>query len=70
MESMKFNEINAYWDGLIERMQQLKELDLTNEAQLQQALDESQRLLGAIAHFRHLLTQVEPLSEELYLCAA
>ena len=70
MESMKFNEINAYWDGLIERMQQLKELDLANEAQLQQALDESQRLLGAIAHFRHLLTQVEPRIEELHLHAA
>ncbi|MFB3132057.1 MAG: hypothetical protein ACE10K_06015 [Rhodothermales bacterium] len=70
MESMKFNQIDAYWDGLVERMQQLKELDLANEAQLQQALDESQRLLGAIAHCRHLLTQVEPRSEELHLHAA
>ena len=70
MESMKFNQIDACWDGLVERMQQLKELDLTNEAHLQQALDESQRLLGAIAHCRHLLTQVEPRSEEFHLHAA
>ena len=59
MESMKFSQIDAYWEGLADRMQGLKQLDLSVEDNLEQALEESQRLLGAIAHCRHLLVQVQ-----------
>ncbi len=70
MKTLKINQIDACWEGLVERMQSLKELDLSNEADLEAALDESQRLLGAIAHCRHMLMQVEPQPEELHLRAA
>ena len=59
MTSMKINQIDAYWEGLVDRVQGLKKLDLSVEENLEQALDESQRLLGAIAHCRHLLVQVQ-----------
>ena len=70
MKTVKSNQINTYWDGLVERMQRLKKLDLSNETDLEEALDESQRLLGAIAHCRHLLMQVEPQHEALPRMAA
>ena len=70
MKTLKINQIDACWEGLVERMQSLMKLDLSNEADLEAALDESQRLLGAIAHCRHMLMQVEPQSEELHLRAA
>ena len=59
MKSMKINQIDAYWEGLADRVQGLKKLDLSVEDNLEQALEESQRLLGAIAHCRHLLVQVQ-----------
>ena len=64
MKSMKFNQIDAYWEGLADRVQGLKQLDLSVEDNLEQALEESQRLLGAIAHCRHLLVQVQTGNEE------
>lgn len=70
MKTVKSNQINTYWDGLVERMQRLKKLDLSNEADLEEALDESQRLLGAIAHCRHMLTQVESQRKALQRMAA
>ncbi len=70
MKTVKSNQIDTYWDGLVERMQHLKTLDLSNEADLEEALDESQRLLGAIAHCRHMLMQVEPQHKGLQRLAA
>lgn len=70
MNTVKSNQIDTYWDGLVERMQRLKKLDLSNEADLEEALDESQRLLGAIAHCRHMLMQFEPQHQELQRMAA
>ncbi len=63
MKSMKFNQIDAYWEGLADRVQGLKQLDLSIEDDLELALEESQRLLGAIAHCRHLLVQVHTGNE-------
>ena len=70
MNAMKINQIDTCWEGLVERMQSLKKLDLSNEADLEAALDESQRLLGAIAHCRHMLMQVEPRRPEVHRRAA
>ena len=70
MNTVKINQIDTYWEGLVERMQSLKKLDLSNEADLEAALDESQRLLGAIAHCRHMLMQVEPQRNEFHRRAA
>ncbi len=63
MKSMNFNQIDAYWEGLADRVQGLKQLDLSIEDNLELALEESQRLLGAIAHCRHLLVQVQTGNE-------
>ena len=65
MNTVKINQIDTYWEGLVKRMQSLKKLDLSNQEDLEAALDESQRLLGAIAHCRHLLTQFESQREAL-----
>ena len=70
MNTVKINQIDTYWEGLVERMKSLKELDLSNEADLEAALAESQRLLGAIAHCRHMLMQVEPTHKGLQRMAA
>jgi hypothetical protein len=60
MKPIKIKQIDTCWEGLVERVERLKTLDISDEADLEKALDESQRLLGAIAHCRHLLMQVEP----------
>ena len=60
---MKLNQIDAYWEGLADRVQDLKQLDLSIEDNLELALEESQHLLGAIAHCRHLLVQVQTGNE-------
>ena len=60
MKTIAVNQIDTCWEGLAERVERLKTLDISDEADLEKALDESQRLLGAIAHCRHLLMQVEP----------
>ena len=70
MNSMKINQIDAYWEGLVDRVQGLKTLDLSVEENLEQALEESQRLLGAIAHCRHLLVQVQMGNDGLQRRAA
>ena len=70
MKTVKSKQIDTYWDGLVERMQRLKKLDLSNEAHLEEALEESQRLLGAIAHCRHMLTQIEPQHDGIRRMAA
>lgn len=64
MKSLRFNEIDARWEGLADRFQRLKHLDLSVEDDLEQALEESQRLLGAIAHCRHLMVQARLSQEE------
>ena len=64
MKTITANHLDPYWEGLARRVERLKRLDLTVEADLEEALDESQRLLGAIAHCRHLLGQVEPHPDE------
>jgi len=63
MQTLTKNQLDACWTGLAERVQRLKQLDLSDENDLECALDESQRLLGAIAHCRHLLLQVDPRRE-------
>ena len=70
MKTVKINQIDTCWEGLVERMQSLKKLDLSNEADLEAALEESQRLLGAIAHCRHMLMQVESTHKRLQRMAA
>ena len=57
------DEMHPYWEGLADRVQGLKQLDLSIQDNLEQALEESQRLLGAIAHCRHLLVQVQTGNE-------
>ena len=59
MNPIRIDEMDTRWERLAARMEHLKTLDLSDEADLEQALAESQRLLGAIAHCRHLLMQVE-----------
>ena len=64
MKTLEIDRLDACWDGVIDRVSGLKKLDLSDETDLEQALEESQRLMGAIAHYRHLLMKVEPCSED------
>lgn len=60
MKTSKDIQVDPCWDGLVERVERLTQLDLADAAGLEAALDESQRLMGAIAHIRHVLMQAEP----------
>lgn len=67
MKTFEELQFHIYCDRLVERVQQLKERDLSDEADLERALDESRQLLGAMAHCRHVLKQIEAGQEELEL---
>ncbi len=47
--------LDSQLDNVVTRIQHLRQLDLSLEANLQQALEESQNMLGALAMYRKLL---------------
>ncbi len=60
MKNIEIDPIEMDWGALTERLEHLKTLDLSDASDLEQALAESQRLMGAIAHCRHRMMQIEP----------
>ena len=67
MKTFEDIQFHIYCDRLAERVQQLKEYDLSDDADRARALEESRQLLGAVAHCRHLLKQIEAGHEALEL---
>ncbi len=56
-------QLDVDLDRVMHRLRHLQQLDLSVEANLQQALDESLQLLGAIALYRHSLREIEACKE-------
>ena len=50
-------QLAAQLDQIVDRIQQIRRLDLSLEANLQQALSESRDTLGALALYRTLLSR-------------
>ena len=49
--------LDAHLARIADRIEHLRELDLALEDELQQALDESRDALGALTHYRRLLSR-------------
>ena len=67
-----FNEtqLAAQLDQIVDRIQQIRQLDLSLESNLQQALTESRDTLGALALYRKLLSRAADYSRVPQLRAA
>lgn len=70
MKTLENIQFDIYCDRLVERVERLRHLDLADEDDLTRALEESRQLMGAVAHCRHLLKQIEACHEGLELQAA
>jgi len=53
------HQLNADLDRVLRCIQDLRQLDCSVDAHLQQALEESRRLLGAITRYRHQLQRLD-----------
>ncbi len=49
------NQLAAHLDHIVDRIQHIRQMDLSLEANLQMALQESQDTLGALALYRKML---------------
>ena len=66
MNTLALAQLDAQLASILKRIRSLQHLNLAIEAEHQHALDESRRLLGAIASYRHRLEQAA-LSNTSYL---
>ena len=57
MYALNETQLAAQLDKIVDRIQQIRQLDLSLESNLQQALAESQDTLGALALYRSLLSR-------------
>ncbi len=49
------NQLDAYLERVVNRLRDLRQLNLSGETGIRQALEESQNLLASIAMYRHQL---------------
>ena len=64
------DHLDAYLDTLLERLTRMRELNPHVEADREQALEESQKLMGGVLRYRHMLEQADECEEELCRVAA
>ncbi len=51
------NRLAAHLDHIVDRIQHIRQMDISLEANLQKALQESQDTLGALALYRKMLSR-------------
>lgn len=60
MYSLRGHQLEACLERVVNHVRHLRQLDLSVEAELEQALAESRQVLGAIAQYRGLLKKAAP----------
>ena len=70
MYALNETQLAAQLDKIVDRIQQIRALDLSLESNLQHALAESQDTLGALALYRKLLSRAADYSRVPQLRAA
>ncbi len=70
MYALNETQLAAQLDSIVDRIQQIRELDLSLESNLQQALNQSQDTLGALAMYRKLLSRAADYNRVPHLRAA
>ena len=59
MKKHTVSQLDAYLDRVIGRIRDLRQLNLSAESGLYEALEESQNLMASLAIYRHMLKNVE-----------
>ncbi len=57
MYALTENQVAAHLDHIVDRIQHIRQMDLSLEANLQMVLQESRDILGALALYRKLLSR-------------
>ena len=55
MYALKNTQLDTYLDRIVNNIQQLRQLDFTDEAAVEQAMAQSQQVMGTLAMYRHQL---------------
>ena len=58
MYTLTEGQLGAYLDHIVDRIQHIRQMNLSTEADLQVAMQQSQETLGALALFRRQLSRV------------
>ncbi len=59
MKKHTVHQLDAYLERVIRRIRELRQLNLSAESGLYEALEESQHLIASIALYRHMLKNAE-----------
>ncbi len=59
MNARSENQLDAYLDRVVSHIQQLRQLDLSDDAAVELAMNQSQQVIGALAMYRHQLRHTE-----------
>ena len=59
MYALANTQLDTYLDRIVNNIQQLRQLDFTNEAAVEQAMAQSQQVMGTLAMYRHQLRHAE-----------
>ena len=52
-------QLDAYLDRVVNHIQQLRQIDFSDEAAVEQAMNQSQQVMGTLAMYRHQLRNAE-----------
>ena len=63
-------QLDTYLDRIVNHIQQLRHLDLTTDAAVEQAMNQSQQVMGTLAMFRRQLQRTETDAMPMLLQAA
>jgi len=59
MNARPGTQLDAYLDRVVNHIEQLRHLDLTDEDAVEQAMNQSRQVMGALAMYRHQLRHAE-----------
>ena len=70
MNAHSDTQLDAYLDRVVDHIQQLRQLDFTDEDAVEQAMNQSQQVMGALAMYRHQLRHAEARAMPVFRQAA
>ena len=59
MNASAETQLAAFLDRVVNHIQQLRQIDFTDAAAVDQAMNQSQQVMGALAMYRHQLRNAE-----------
>ena len=59
MYALANTQLDTYLDRIVNTIQHLRQIDFSDEAAVEQAMEQSRQVMGALAMYRHQLRNAE-----------